>query len=44
MEQAIPIIEVGPEHIVEIVVHISETLEEQQRLHLVAALERNNFV
>jgi hypothetical protein len=31
MEQAIPIIEVEREHIVEIVVHITETLEEQQR-------------
>jgi hypothetical protein len=44
MEQAIPVIEVGPEHIVELVVHITETLEEQQRLHLVAALENDDRI
>ena len=44
MEQAIPIIEVEPEHIVEIVVHIKETLEEQQRLNFVAALEKDDRI
>ena len=44
MEQATPIIEGKPEHIVEIVVHISETLEEQQRLNFVAALENDDRI
>jgi hypothetical protein len=39
MEQGIPIIELEPEHVVEIVVYITETLEEKQRLNFVAALE-----
>ena len=39
MEQAIHNIEVVPEHTVEIVVHISETLVEQQRNNLVVTLE-----
>lgn len=41
MEQAIPVSELEPEHIVEIVVHISETLEEKQRLNFIAALEND---
>jgi hypothetical protein len=44
MEQAIPIIEVEREHIVEIVVHITETLEEQQRLNFVDALENDERI
>ncbi|MGD8633443.1 MAG: hypothetical protein PVF85_07735 [Anaerolineales bacterium] len=44
MEQAKPIIEGKPEHIVEIVVHITETLEEQQRLDFVAALENDDRI
>ena len=41
MEPAIHSTEVEPEHIVEIVSHISETLEEQQRDYLVVALEND---
>lgn len=41
MEQAIPVTAFEPEHIVEIVVHLSETLEEKQRLDFVAALEND---
>ena len=41
MEQAIHNIENEPAHSVEIVVHISEDLEEQQRKNLVAALNNN---
>ena len=44
MEQAIPVIGIEPEHIVEIVVHISETLEEQQRLNFIAALENDDRI
>jgi hypothetical protein len=39
MEQAIPRVEVEPEQAVEIVVHITENLEEQQRLNFIAAPE-----
>lgn len=39
MEQAMHIIENEPEHTVEIVVHITETLGEQRRGDLVVALE-----
>jgi len=39
MAQALHSIETYPEHTVEIVVHITETLGEQQRRDLVAALE-----
>jgi hypothetical protein len=39
MGQALHSIEAEPEHTVEIVVHITETLGEQQRGDLVAALE-----
>ncbi len=41
MEQAIHSIEAEPAHTVEIVVHISESLEEQQRANLVARLNSN---
>ena len=41
MEQAIPTMEVEPAHIVAVVVHITETLEGQQRLNFVAALEND---
>jgi hypothetical protein len=44
MEQANPIIEVEPEHTVEIVVHITETLEGQQRQGFVAALENDDRI
>jgi hypothetical protein len=44
MEQAIPIIEVEPEHTVEIVVYITETLEEQQRLNFIVALENDDRI
>ena len=44
MEQAIHSTEVVPEHTVEIVVHISETLEEPQRNNLVVALENDNRI
>jgi hypothetical protein len=39
MEQALHNIESEPDHTVEIVVHITETLGEQRREDLVAALE-----
>ena len=44
MEQAIPVIEVATEHIVEIVVHITEALEEQQRLNFVATLDNDDCI
>jgi hypothetical protein len=44
MEQAIPITEIAPEHIVEIVVHVAETLEEEQRMNFVAALETDDRI
>lgn len=44
MEQAIHSIEVLPEHTVEIVVHVSETLEEQQRNNLVVSLENDDRI
>mgnify|MGYP001828653474 FL=1 len=44
MEQAIHSIEVLPEHTVEIVVHVSETLEEQQRNNLVVTLENDDRI
>jgi hypothetical protein len=39
MGHAIHRLEAEPEHTVEIVVHISEILEEQQRKNMIAALE-----
>ena len=44
MEQAIHSTEVVPDHTVEIVVHISETLEEPQRNNLVIALEKDDRI
>jgi len=44
MERAIPVSELEPEHVVEVVVHITETLEEQQRLDFVAALENDDRI
>ncbi|MDX2418619.1 MAG: hypothetical protein QNK19_14250 [Xanthomonadales bacterium] len=44
MQQAIHSIENEPEHTVEIVVHITETLDEQHRGNLVAALKNNNGI
>jgi len=44
MDQATPSTAVEPEDIVEIVVHITEALEEQQRLKFVAALENDDRI
>ena len=44
MSQALHRIESEPNHIVEIVVHITETLGEQRRGDLVAALEDNGGI
>jgi len=44
MAQALHSIETQPAHIVEIVVHISEGLDEKQRGELVAALEKNEGI
>ena len=44
MEQALHSIENEPEHTIEIVVHITEKLEEQQRGKLIAALEDNDGI
>ena len=44
MAQALHSIETYPEHTVEIVVHITESLGEQQRDNLVAALEDNSGI
>jgi len=44
MEQALRNIAVEPEHIVEIVVHVTETLEEQQRVNFLAALETDDRI
>ena len=44
MEQAIHNIEVVPEHTVEIVVHISETLGADRRKDLVTALENEDSI
>lgn len=44
MEQAISSIAVESERIVEIVVHIAEALEEQQRINFVAALENDDRI
>jgi hypothetical protein len=44
MGQALHSIESEPDHTVEIVVHITETLGEQQRGDLVAALEDNGGI
>ena len=44
MTQALHSVETQPEHTVEIVVHITETLGEQRRAALVAALEDNGGI
>ncbi len=44
MAQALHSIENEPDHTVEIVVHITETLGEKQREELVAALENNGGI
>ena len=44
MAQALHSIENEPDHTVEIVVHITETLGEQRRGDLVAALENNGGI
>lgn len=44
MGQAIHSIENEPEHTVEIVVHISENLEDRQRSNLVVALENKDGI
>jgi len=44
MQQAIHSIENEPEHSVEIVVHITETLDEQHRGNMVAALKNDNGI
>ena len=44
MAQALHSIETQPEHTVEIVVHITETMGEKQREELVAALEDNSGI
>jgi hypothetical protein len=44
MGQALHSIENEPDHTVEIVVHITETLGEQQRGDLIAALENNGGI
>lgn len=44
MGQALPSIENAPDHTVEIVVHITETIGEQQRARLIAALEENSGI
>ena len=44
MAQALHNIETQPEHTIEIVVHITENLEEQQRGNLVASLGNNDGI
>ena len=44
MEAAIHSLGLEPEHTVEIIVHISETLEEQQRNNLLAALVNDDRI
>lgn len=44
MEQAIHSIEAEPDHTVEIVVHITETLGQERRQDLVTALEANSGI
>ncbi|HYQ73388.1 MAG TPA: hypothetical protein VET88_15875 [Gammaproteobacteria bacterium] len=44
MEHALSGIDVEPEHLIEIVVHITEVLEEQQRMSFVAALENDERI
>jgi phosphoribosyl-ATP pyrophosphohydrolase len=44
MEQVLHSVETYPDHTIEIVVHITETLGEKQREELVAALESNGGI
>jgi hypothetical protein len=44
MEQVLRSIENEPEHTVEIIVHIPETLQEQQRGNLLASLGNNDGI
>jgi hypothetical protein len=44
MEQALHSVETYPDHTVEIVVHITETLDEKQREELVNALESSGGI
>ena len=44
MEQAIHHIQSEPEHSVEIIVHITETLGEERRKDLITALENTNGI
>ena len=44
MEQVSRSIQSEPEHTVEIIVHVSENLEEGQRRNLVAALEKQDGI
>ena len=44
MEQAINRVESEPEHTVEVVVHISEAREEQQRSNMIVALENDDRI
>lgn len=44
MEQALRSMEAEPAHTVEIIVHISEDLEEQQRAELVTELQNNGGI
>ena len=44
MAQALHSIEIEPEHTIEIVVHITENLEEPQRGNLVASLGNNDGI
>jgi len=44
MEQVLRGIENEPEHTVEIIVHIAETLQQQQRGNLVASLGNNDGI
>jgi len=44
MEHAIRSIDVEPDHSVEIVVHISETLDNQQQQNMIATLENDDRI
>jgi hypothetical protein len=44
MERTCQVIEGEPDHVVEIVIHIAETLEEHQRTNFIAALENDDRI
>jgi len=44
MEHAIRSIDVEPDHSVEIVIHISETLDDKQQLNMIATLENDDRI